>query len=195
MGKPASNKSASPKPSGGNRLFTGLLIGMMIGVGMAALLAWYITKSPNTIVQKTPTNATVLPAQQPPSTPPTATDRRDDTNKGLGLEFYTTLTGKQANALPPPPAEKNKTAEPKSASTNPAQALQAGSFSSVDDAEKLKAKLAMLGMESTIQAAAIPDKGVKYRVRLGPYQNAGDLARAQNILKQNGMTSVLMPAQ
>ena len=53
----------------------------------------------------------------------------------------------------------------------------------------------MLGVEANIQTATIPDKGVWYRVRLGPYKSADDLNRASNFLKQNGVDSTPMHAQ
>jgi len=83
----------------------------------------------------------------------------------------------------------------KTASAYEPQILQAGSFSTVNDAEKLKAKLALLGVEANIQTAIIPDKGVWYRVRLGPYKSADDLNRASSFLKQNGVDSTPMRAQ
>jgi cell division protein FtsN len=63
------------------------------------------------------------------------------------------------------------------------------------DAENLKAKLALLGVEANIQTAAIKDKGVWYRVRLGPYKNADELNRARGFLKQNGVNSTPMRVQ
>ena len=65
--------------------------------------------------------------------------------------------------------------------------LQAGSFSKADDAAKIQARLALLGLESSIQTATIPDKGVWYRVRLGPYKDMDELNRTRDSLKQNGV--------
>ncbi|NOU00897.1 MAG: hypothetical protein HOO95_04905, partial [Gallionella sp.] len=53
MAKPVGNKSAPPKP-GGNKMFAGILAGMVIGVSMAAGLAWYVMKSPSPFIQKAP---------------------------------------------------------------------------------------------------------------------------------------------
>ncbi len=43
MSRNTGNKSAAPR-KGGSPLLTGILVGMVIGVGMAAGLAWYIMK-------------------------------------------------------------------------------------------------------------------------------------------------------
>ncbi len=75
------------------------------------------------------------------------------------------------------------------------QLLQIGSFSNVDDAEMLKSKLALLGIDAYIKTMAIPDKGVWYRVKSGPYKSADDLSRMRGYLKQNGIDSTPMRAQ
>jgi cell division protein FtsN len=72
--------------------------------------------------------------------------------------------------------------------------VQAGSFQNVGDAEKLKAKLAFSGLEASIQTANIPDKGVWYRVRLGPYNN-GEAGKTVVSLKQNGIIATQVQAQ
>ena len=64
--------------------------------------------------------------------------------------------------------------------------LQAGSFSTEPDAENLRAQLALAGWEATVQEGAIPDKGVRYRVRLGPYDNSDELGRMKSELARRG---------
>ena len=112
------------------------------------------------------------------------------------FEFYKVLTDKQEAIIvaPAKPAERPKAADSKPAAAYEPQILQAGSFSSEPDAEKLKAKLALLGVEAGIQTATIPDKGVWYRVRLGPYKSSDEMNRARNFLKQNGVESTPMRA-
>ncbi|MDH4285088.1 MAG: SPOR domain-containing protein, partial [Gallionellaceae bacterium] len=73
--------------------------------------------------------------------------------------------------------------------------VQAGAFSAAEDADKLKAKLAMLGLEATIQTATVPEKGVMHRVRLGPYKNADEMNKALAMLKQNGIAATPIRAQ
>jgi cell division protein FtsN len=64
--------------------------------------------------------------------------------------------------------------------------LQAGSFTNEADAEDLKARLALAGWEATVQSATLPDKGVRYRVRLGPYDNTDELQRLKGELATRG---------
>jgi cell division protein FtsN len=64
--------------------------------------------------------------------------------------------------------------------------LQAGSFASEADAEDLKARLAFAGWQAAVQSATLPDKSVRYRVRLGPYDNTDALQRMKSDLASRG---------
>ena len=64
--------------------------------------------------------------------------------------------------------------------------LQAGAFVNESDAENLKARLALSGWEAVVQQATMPDKSVRYRVRLGPYDNNDQLNRTKADLGKNG---------
>ncbi|MGC2166639.1 MAG: SPOR domain-containing protein [Gallionella sp.] len=193
MGSNGGNRSGS-QGRAGNPLVAGILVGMVIGVAIAAALAWYLMKSPTPFLQKSPV-ADKLPqtysAQSAPvATAPAVTDKPR-------FEFYKVLTDKQESvvALPDKRADKSKSSESKAVNGFEPSLLQAGSFRNADDADKLKAKLAMLGMEANVQSAAIPDRGVWYRVRLGPYKSEEEINRARTFLKQNGVDSTPMRPQ
>ncbi|MCC7326995.1 MAG: SPOR domain-containing protein [Burkholderiales bacterium] len=64
--------------------------------------------------------------------------------------------------------------------------LQAGSFASESDAENLKARLAFAGWQASVQQGTVPDKGIRFRVRLGPYDNTDELNRMRNDLTKSG---------
>jgi cell division protein FtsN len=82
------------------------------------------------------------------------------------------------------PAGTTPEAKPKSAGDR--FWLQAGSFANEADAEDLKARLAFAGWEASIQSATLPDKSVRYRVRLGPYDNTDALQRMKSDLAARG---------
>jgi cell division protein FtsN len=74
--------------------------------------------------------------------------------------------------------------------------LQAGSFRGGPEADNLKARLALLGIEADVQTATVPDQGVMHRVRIGPYSSADDANHARAQLSQNGIpTTVVKVAQ
>ena len=64
--------------------------------------------------------------------------------------------------------------------------LQACSFSNTSDAENLRARLALAGWEAQMQQGTLPDKAIRYRVRLGPYDNVDELNRIKGELARRG---------
>lgn len=73
--------------------------------------------------------------------------------------------------------------------------LQAGSFRKNDDADTQKAKLALLGVLSSIQSIDLAEKGIWYRVRIGPFTNKEDTDKASASLKENGIETQFIKAQ
>jgi len=69
--------------------------------------------------------------------------------------------------------------------------LQAGSFGAAADAEKLKANLALLGIESRVQKVAIDDD-VYHRVRIGPITDLDKLNRIRRQLHDAHINAMLM---
>lgn len=67
--------------------------------------------------------------------------------------------------------------------------LQAGAFGGSGDAETVKAKIAMLGLNARVEAAEIGGKTV-YRVRMGPYGTASELADAKAKLASSGLPAM-----
>jgi cell division protein FtsN len=70
--------------------------------------------------------------------------------------------------------------------------IQAGSFQNPAEADNQKARLAILGFESSVEPANLPDKGTWYRVRMGPYAKLEDINRVRQALAQNGIDASLI---
>lgn len=89
-------------------------------------------------------------------------------------------------------------ASPGAASSDPSgdarYILQAGAFGGSGDAEATKAKIAMLGLSARVEAAQIRGKTV-YRVRMGPYGSASELAEAKQKLASGGLPAMAIRAQ
>ncbi len=195
------NGNRSTTPQRNSSLLIGILIGIVLGLAIAGGVAWYLQKSPG------PFMSPEKPAEK--STPEKSVTEKSVAPapaSGVGearprFEFYQVLTDKQdatlsgqkggAEALSP----EDKLAPASIKAAQEIYFLQAGSFSSAEDADKLKAKLAMLGMEASVQIATIPDKGVVHRVRLGPYKGVDEINKARRTLKQNGVEATPMRAQ
>jgi len=91
-----------------------------------------------------------------------------------------------------PPENTNNT-QPNNAGTSTFASkkyvLQLGSFQNLSDAEKLKANIAFLGLEASIQHVSINNQ-TWHRVRTGPYKNKQQLYKSQKQLKQNGINAI-----
>ena len=185
------SNSRAAAPSKGGSMLAAVLIGMVLGLILAGGVAWYILKRPNPFSNNVPHEVVKLTPDpvKPPVEPVAKTEPEavsgvaDDKPR---FEFYKVLTDKPDSNAGTQTAEKpaGKTV---SKDKGP-YFLQAGAFSNADEADKLKAKLAMLGVEASVQSTTLPDKSVWHRVRLGPYKSPDEVSKVSALLKQNGVT-------
>ena len=93
------------------------------------------------------------------------------------------------------PATTAAPAGTSTASTSDARyILQAGAFGASGDAESTKAKIALLGLSARVESAQIGAKTV-YRVRMGPYGSASELAEAKRKLASGGLPAMAIKAR
>jgi cell division protein FtsN len=172
----------------GSSLLVGVLIGLVLGLGIALAVAWYINKMPNPFSPRANT-----PGKADTKTP-TQTARVDEkagkAEEKPRFDFYKILPGEESDKQ----AKEASKAASKGSTTAGKEAffLQAGAFQSAPDADNLKARLALLGVEASIETTAAPDKGVLHRVRIGPFTSVEELNRARDTLKQNGVPTTLV---
>ncbi|WP_024868894.1 SPOR domain-containing protein [Pseudoxanthomonas suwonensis] len=72
--------------------------------------------------------------------------------------------------------------------------LQAGAFGSSGDAEEVKARIAMIGLGARVETGQANGRTV-YRVRMGPYATASELAEAKQKLADSGLPAMAIRAQ
>lgn len=70
--------------------------------------------------------------------------------------------------------------------------LQAGSFRTHEQADQLKAKLALLGLQAEIQTVTINNQETWHRVRVGPFTDLTALNTARARLKENNLDAILL---
>src|ERR1700686_2057126 len=156
------------------KVIAGVFIGMVLGIAAAGRVAWFVlNKKPNSITNKDQAQPAAqgallpLPAGVPRDLPPLAESGVPEPKQHF--EFYKELTDKSDNtahknnpklAPKPPAAVATQAPVPLASASKESYYLQAGSFQNADEAEKLKAKLALSGFEATLQTVSIPDKGV-----------------------------------
>ena len=206
MSRDMKPRSAAAQPKRKGSIFVGIFIGLMIGALVAAGFAWYISKMPlpfqnhgkteeatkgetkpadNKVAPKAPATQPV----QPISLPGKPGDKVDDKPR---FEFYKILPGKEGTDEAAKPADKP--AEKAKPAAEPSF-LQAGAFSKPEDADTLKARLALMGVEASVQPVAIPDKGTLYRVRVGPFSKPEEVAAARAQLSQGGIQASVVKAK
>jgi cell division protein FtsN len=169
MAKPATRNSGR---SGGRSVFTGVLIGLTFGAVLAVGVALWVTGS-NPFKSSQPKPATAKPEAVAPATPETAPS----------FDFYKVLPGDAPGEMPPMKG---------AAASTPLYYLQAGAFQNPSDADNLKAQLALLGVEASIQTRALGDKGVFHRVRVGPFRAMDEINRTRALLTQNNIPATLV---
>lgn len=184
-------KLPEQKPRGsGSSLLIGILIGLVLGLGLALGVAWYINKMPNPFLTRTPTvkGDPAKDVEPPPSiTVEKKTARAPDGKPRF--DFYKILPGTEEPATDQQVRDAKKKAK---AAPKETFFLQAGAFQNPPDADNLRARLALLGIEAKIQTATLPDRGVWHRVRVGPYTSVEELSRTRETLKQNGVETTLI---
>lgn len=177
----------------GNPLLLGLFIGYALGLLSAIGMWMYINNAPSPFV-----------SQDKLTESPAAKNAVSQTQKSAQASGIEDKAAKAADGKPRfefykilPGAEESVTEQQlKQAAQKPLSKdkyfLQAGSFQNADDADNLKAKLAMLGVEASVQAADLSEKGIWHRVRVGPFTKIDDINQVRASLQQNGVQSSLI---
>ena len=159
-GKPGAGTDAVPKPTQYD--FYTLLPGEEVAMSDAELAA--------TAREEAARKASAAPA-------PAA---RPDTSAQTAVPAVTTNTTN--------PAPASATAKVVAGNDTP-YILQAGAFGASGDAEAVKARIALLGLGARVESASIDGKTV-FRVRMGPYGTASELAEAKRKLANGGLPAL-----
>ncbi len=210
--KPRKRSAAGSRKKSGGGTMIGLFLGLVIGVLCAAGVVWYIYRTPPPFsnkgqlspapapgpvaAQQAGSNGTPAPLPLPgkPGDPP---PQNSDKPR---FDFYKILPG-NSEAIPDPKAADSKPIDPKLADAAKSKAakdmekdgalkeplyLQTGSFQSAGDADNQKAKLALMGVEASVQQVMLQEK-VWFRVRLGPFKKMDDLNTIRSDLAKQGI--------
>ena len=187
-------KQAPYKPRGksGGSTLLGMFLGLIVGILIAFGVVWYLNKTPLPFQDKS--NRAEKPADRTDGAgapEPLPGKPGDKVGEKPRFEFYKILPGGQeaAPAAATPQAAPAAAAEPASGD---AFYLQAGAFQKAADADNLKAKISLLGVDVGVQEIAVPDKGTLYRVRVGPFAKPDEMNRARNQLAQNGIQATVV---
>lgn len=107
------------------------------------------------------------------------------------FDFYTVLpdveamTDKSATEPSQPAASQSK--------QKPTQhVIQTGSFQNVQDADRRRAELLLLGLDVKTQKVEISPGQIFHRVQVGPFADAGALAEAKKTLNEHNIEHIVL---
>jgi len=185
----AKPRQATRNRSGGGFLI-GVFVGLFIGLAIAVGIAIYLNKAPVPFVGRS------TPPGKGAETAAVPVAPKADKAERPRFDFYRILPGGEEPVSERELREREQ--KEKSAAKSVPEApretyfMQAGAFQNPVDADGQKAKLALLGLESSVEPTSLPDKGTWYRVRLGPYSRVDEINRVRALLAQNGIEGSLV---
>jgi len=197
---------ATARKGSGGGFLVGMFVGLLIGLAIALGIALYLNKTPIPFMSGAkppaqgsqdagkPPLAGLPQGGQKPAAPAPAAAAPDKPR----FDFYKILAGGEEPLSDRELRERLRAAQsPKpdpiaAAAPSDVYFIQAGAFQNPADADNQKARLAILGFESNVEPTSLPDKGMFYRVRLGPYTKVDELNRVRQALAQNGIDANLV---
>ena len=201
--KPARKPARAPARNGGSTLI-GIFIGLVFGALIAAGAAWYFTRanpfqSTPATPPRTPSNEQQAPAALPGKPGDSPVVRQDfDFYKILPQGDNVPATAEEVQAKPPttlrpvvPPPAQQAPAPVQDATVKPVERLylQVGAFENPGEADNLKARLALAGIEASAQRAQLADGRVVHRVRIGPFSRPEDMNPTRARLAEAGFNA------
>ena len=170
----------------GSPFLSGLLLGLLLGVGLSVAVAIFVTGGESPFVnQAEPPKAATAPDETAAAAP------AEEQSGRPRFDFYTILPGSESQVTEQEIRQKEAEASP-SAPTSESYFLQVGAFQTEQEADNMKAQLALLGLEAIVQTATIPEKGVWHRVRVGPFASLDQINKAREELVRNGFKADLI---
>src|SRR5918996_771216 len=196
----ARTRSFTPtrRRSEGNFL-AGMGVGVLVGLMVSLAIAFYLNRTPIPFMTAKPKQAeknggsSTKPAPiaglpQGGATPPVASA----TPEKPKFDFYRILPGAEEPVTEKEIRERMRAKGGQQQAAKDVYFIQAGSFQNPADADNQKARLAILGFESSVEPANLPDKGTWYRVRMGPYAKVDEINKVRQALAQNGIDASLI---
>ncbi|XSG85396.1 MAG: SPOR domain-containing protein [Methylohalobius sp. ZOD2] len=191
--KPPRHLRGEHRPAPGWQWVLGIVL-----LGAFAYFLYYLatdvpsdTAPPRQQVESASTEAETASKQKPAKPPPKAKPKPKPEEPRF--TFYTMLPEKEV-VIPEGEVRARKRAESLGTAKPDNYLIQAGSFRSYEDADRLKAQLALLGVESRIEKAEIGG-AVWHRVRMGPFQSIREVQSIRARLREHRIDSVVQTAK
>lgn len=180
-----------------------LLTGLSIGLAVAFIVYLNGQKA----LKESRQNAADIPVETIAKQTKTQPVQQSTTPANQRFDFYTLLpelevvvpqeTQQHKQTIPrqkPLPSESSPDPPRNNPKISGGYLLQAGSFQKLQEADSLKAKLALIGIESNIESVHVNTE-TWHRVRIGPYQNRSQLNQVRARLRKNNVETLLLIAK
>jgi len=131
----------------------------------------------------------VIPEEELAGNTPSSAFRPVDPPAAAAVEREPDVSApaKPAAAAAAAPQSQPQPAVKPAASSGGNYFIQSGSFSTMDQAERLKAQLALLGLNASVQKLTLNKQNTIHRVRVGPFRDYASLNEARAVLRQHGI--------
>ena len=173
----------------GSGVIAGLLIGLALGALLAVGSAWFLTRT-SPFQQQQQVASPV--GTEPAALPGKPGDRPVKANRDF--DFYTVLPGGDGRAEPDPAPAPPTTPTGAPTPSGERLYLQVGAFEDPSEADNLKARLALSGIEASAQRGRTADGRTVHRVRIGPFGKPEDMAPMRSRLAEGGFTATVVRA-
>lgn len=173
-------KHTKTKSSGSVSAWGGFTIGLLIGLGVATAVYIYDRRPGATL------NANSAPIgnekENGTGNAPTP-DSAQSGDSGTEFDFYDMLPKQEVEVARDSTKPTSGSSAAGAIDTPGSYVLQVGSYRNYADADRVRAKLAIQGVESNIQKISI-DNDVWHRVRIGPINNLNKLEDTRRKLRE-----------
>jgi cell division protein FtsN len=185
-----------PRKREAGNFLAGMGVGVLIGLAVSLGIAFYLNRTPIPFTTAKPKQAEKNgAAAKPPAItglPQSAAPAPLAAVEKPKFDFYRILPGSEEPVTEKEIRERMKAKAGQQDSAKDVYFIQAGSFQNPAEADNQKARLAILGFESSVEPANLPDKGTWYRVRMGPYAKLDEINKVRQALAQNGINASLI---
>jgi cell division protein FtsN len=177
-------KKSSPRRSKPVPGWAWLLAGLAIGLSIA-----YFASMKNRAKQPpAPAVSAAPPAASKPEHTTADSKKGDKKSAKPRFDFYTILPEMEVVV----PDARNKAGQSMPIDKPGTYILQVASFHTYAEADNLKARLALLGVESKIESVTVNNTDTWHRVRVGPYQDLRELNKIRTRLLNNNISAILL---
>lgn len=164
-------------------------LSFLAGLGLGLLIAFVVYLE--FLVPRMPEGGLASPRPGPPDARPEGAPVASTKPR---FDFYAILPDEEVKVpewelraparAPEPPRQTPRPAGP--------YVIQVASFQRHDEAERVRARLALIGITATIQRVVINGKDVWFRVRIGPFGDADAMEGTRARLAEHSINSMLV---